>query len=74
VFQVQSAIGIGSLIFSAIDPCERFHVITIFDGEDDVKWPIREPELVQIGKTFEGAVRFPDWPYLSSLLMDPGRN
>jgi hypothetical protein len=49
-------------------------VVWIFDEEDSVKWPVQEIELEQIEKTFKGAVHFPDWPLLSSLLMDPARN
>jgi hypothetical protein len=73
-FQVQAVIGIGSILLSAVGPDERFHVVWIFDEEDSVKWPVQEVELEQIEQAFEGAVRFPDWPYLSSLLMDPARN
>lgn len=72
--EVQSAIGIGSLIFSVIDPGEQCHLILLFDDLDCVKWPTQEAELEQIEKTFGESFHFPDWPFLSSLLTDPARN
>ncbi len=74
MLQFLSDMGLGLIIISWIGSDERAHLFLVFDELDTVKWPIPEAGLDHIERLFGGCFRFPDWPYLSSLLMDPARN
>jgi hypothetical protein len=75
VFAFESEMATGTTLVSLIAPRGRIHLLLLSEAEGDYeRYLVREPDLAEFQRQFEGIVRLPDWAFLSALLADPARN